>query len=368
MMRFRRTVFIIACFVGFVISPAFAQPAGDLAVELSGFSVSEAYDLNAGDALDLSDGQLMKLLFRSEKVSSVNFEKWSQFAAAVSWPQLQESPEQFRFWTFKRKLTLRRLTQIRFPVGVATDELKGVYLAECTYADGGGEQPVFLVTRSAPRKLTLKQTLEQPIAFSGFFYNNVAVKPDGSLLTTVGSNEEDRAGNVPAPGVPLFIAKRFAWFPTGADPAMSVSDGQVELAARGVDVGLFDYVRNDPVRRRTSGERSVELWNQFHQIDVGSDESFRKYSGYVGTFAAMCANSHRRCRTSDAGRAQKLLPSEPVSRFRRTRCRGAHFRRREHQVRTVPGDRLLAAASRGDQRSGTRGQGSADGGALLPFH
>lgn len=228
--------------------PVVAQSNGDMAIQLSGFSVSEAYDLTGGDALDLGDAQLLKLLFRSAKVSSANFEKWSQFSAAVSWQQLLESPPRFRFWTFHRALTLQRLSQLRFASEIATPELKGVYIAQCLDDSG---QPVFLMTRSAPRKLRLNQSLDQPIEFTGFFYNTVAAQAnpeDGSLKVSIqnrsdGNNGARNRDTVAVAEVPLFIAKRFAWFPTHADSEMAVSAGQIELAACGVDVGLFDDVR-----------------------------------------------------------------------------------------------------------------------------
>lgn len=246
MIKFYPIILSVALLVALVAVRVDAQPNGEVAIELSGFSVSEAYDLEAGDALDLSDSQLTKLLFRCAKVSSANFERWSRFSAEVSWQQLLASPQRFRFWTFKRNLTLRRLSQLRFPPETVTGEFKGGYLAQCTDPLG---QPVFLIARSAPRKLTLNQPLEQRIAFTGFFYNTVAANADGSLKTDA-ANDSDAAkeaegsnASEKASVVPLFIAQRFAWFPAATDEAMGVSAGQIELAARGVDVGLFDYVR-----------------------------------------------------------------------------------------------------------------------------
>ena len=257
MMRLKRLLGWIACCFCLLNAGAFAQLAGDVAIELSGFSASEAYDLQAGDPLDLSDGQLIKLLFRSGKVSQGNFEKWSRFADEVAWQQLNAAPQRFRFWTFKRALRLKYLSQLRFPKQVASDELKGVYLAKCV---NGAGQDVYLITRSAPGKLTLNQSLDQPISFSGFFYNNVAVGGGGELtvldidkdVADDGDDEEDvddvpddddRTGESKSVGVPLFVANRFSWYPTTTNAAMDVSASQVELAERGVDIGVFDLVR-----------------------------------------------------------------------------------------------------------------------------
>ncbi len=254
MMRWERLILCVAFCICWLTASLFAQSDGDVAIELSGISVSAAYDLQAGAPLDLSDTQLMKLLFRCGKVSRGNFEKWSRFADDVSWQQLREVPQRFRFWTFRRKLQLNQLSQIRFPEQIATDELKGVYLAKCVNDAG---QEVYLIARSAPRKLTLNQSLDQPISFSGFFYNNVAVGNDGGLVisdlagermgaaedTTDEVKDGEQIAESGSAVVPLFIANRFAWHPTATHAAMGVTASQVELASHGVDIGLFDFVR-----------------------------------------------------------------------------------------------------------------------------
>lgn len=290
-----RCLILVMAALSVAAAPAWAQSDGDAAIELSGFSVSEAFDLNAGDRMDLSDPQFLKLLFRSGKVSAVNFKKWAKFAADVSWPQLIDVPHRYRFWTFNRNLMLTRLVQIRLSNDEGGGDLKGVYLAHCE-SDSG--QPVFLITRSAPRKIALDQPIRQPISFVGFYYNNVAAGPRGELLRSTGENSDDgdsdaddrntddrdgdssvgagqggfdeakeqakeddgggrdvgregdgrledadAADGDRGESVPLFVANRFAWHPVESTPTMNVSRGQLELSTRGVDVGLFDYVR-----------------------------------------------------------------------------------------------------------------------------
>ena len=242
MIRLGRLFFSVSLYVCLFTGSLRGQSNGDVAIELSGFSVSEAYDLEAGYPLDLSDRQLMKLLFRCGKVSNGNFEKWSRFADEVSWQQLNDEPQRFRFWTFKRPLRLNYLSLLRFPEQIASDELKGVYLAKCVNDVG---QEVYLVTRSAPRKLTLNQSLDQPISFSGFFYNNVAVEPEGELV--MADIADDVAEGVPtaessSQSAPLFIANRFSWHPEATNKTLGVTASQVELASRGVDIGLLDFV------------------------------------------------------------------------------------------------------------------------------
>jgi hypothetical protein len=251
------TVVVMASFLGSNAQATTGQSDGDAAIQLSGFSVSQAYDIVADQPLDLADSKFLKLLFRSEKISAVNYRKWAAFSSGVTWPQLIQSPDQFRFWTFDRKLVLTRLTQVRFPDRVATEALKGFYLARCKNSFG---QTVFLATKSAPRKIVLNQPIEQPVSFSGFYYNTVAVGPNGDPQLSYNRDRDDdtrgRAGQgggglakpiseggAKANVSPVFVAKRFAWHPIAATPDMDVSSGQLALAKHGFDAGLFDDVR-----------------------------------------------------------------------------------------------------------------------------
>ena len=252
-----------------------AQNDAEVAIELSGFSYSETFDLKSGEPLNLSDRQFIRLLFRSQKVSSGNFKKWSKFADEVSWPQLSDDARQYRFRAFTRELTLKRLTKISLSADVASDDLKSFYLANCVNQSG---QQVLLATRSAPKKITLNQPLSQPISFSGFFYNNVAVDAQGELTKFVDEEDEDgededAAESSPddsdadagadsgSDAAPLFIANRFAWYPATTDDALGVSQGFVMLASQGVDVGLFDFVR-----RQNSTPLSVVDGDAFYQV------------------------------------------------------------------------------------------------------
>ena len=347
MSRFQWTIASVVLwgvFFGVTASLIYAQSDGDMAIELSGFSASEAYDLEAGDALDVSEEKLMKLLFRSGKVSSVNFRKWSQFAAEVSWTQVLESPEQFRFWTFQRELTLRYLELLRFPPELVTDELKGVYVARCVDAS---QQPVILLTRSAPRKLKLNQPLDQPISFTGFFYNNVAVNFDGSPriaednedeveAAEVEKDENDQAGIGDGPAVPLFIANRFAWYPTEPDDSLSVSRGQANLAAHGVDVGLFDYVRKQNSKPLSGYDadafyQMLAAANAIESAD-GSESGGVAESGISFTDLMSAPTKHFGSAVNMSGRLRQCVPIQIVDSDRKAQVGLDHY----YQVSLFP--------------------------------
>jgi hypothetical protein len=184
-------------------------------------------------------------------VSPESLGKFSQTNVDVSWEQLLEKTRDFRFGTFTRDATLQRLTILKFP---ATSEggISGVYLAACKSNDG---RPFFLVCRSAPSRLPRDETLNEPIRFSGFFYNSVrlaAGRRSIELGRMPAEEEDDKVVPSDSPVkncAPLFVVNRFAWYPetagdAGAAPGqVNVPFGNVELASQGVDVGLFDYVR-----------------------------------------------------------------------------------------------------------------------------
>ena len=320
MMRWVRNFCCVAACVCWLTVSSFAQSNGDVAIELSGFSVSEAYDLEAGDPLDLSDRQLLSLLFRSAKVSRGNFEKWSRFADEVSWQQLGAAPQRFRFWTFKRELRLKYLSQLRFPEEIASEDLKGVYLAKCVNQFG---QEVYLITRSAPRKLTLKQSLDQPISFSGFFYNNIAVEPEGELVMLDVADDvaediadDDRSAESESEGVPLFIANRFSWYPKATSAAMGVTASQVELASGGVDIGLFDFVRkqNSKALSKHDSDAFYQMLAAANSVrspaELGSSASAAPAISFIELMAA--PTSHFGSTIALSGRLRQCVPIEIV--------------------------------------------------------
>lgn len=316
MMRLGRLFFCVALCVYLLTDRSGAQSNGDVAIELSGFSVSEAYELEAGDPLELGDRQLMKLLFRCAKVSSGNFLKWSRFADEVSWQQLEDVPQRFRFWTFKRQLRLEYLSQIRFPQQIATDELKGVYLAKCVNDVG---QQVYLITRSAPRKLALKQPLDQPISFTGFFYNNVAVGAEGALVMVETANdvdEDEPSSESDAPGVPLFIANRFSWYPSSTNETMGVTASQVDLASRGVDIGLFDFVRkqNSKALSKHDSEAFYQMLAAANSVQAAVEVEPSSFAETAISFAELMSapTGHFGSRIALSGRLRQCVPIEIV--------------------------------------------------------
>ena len=188
--------------------------------------------------------------YRIAKVSAESLGKFSQADGDVSWQQLLEKTRDFRFWAFTRDATLEHLSVLKFPTE-SESGIGGVYLAACRSDDG---QAFFLVCRSAPSHLPRDRQLNEPIRFSGFFYNSVQLGTGGETLEVGGAGPQNEDGEQPdeidmSNVAPVFVVNRFAWYPRtvsdvgSADGKVKVSSEHVELASQGVDVGLFDYVR-----------------------------------------------------------------------------------------------------------------------------
>ncbi len=241
---------ILLALAALMMCPAEQVLADDSPESLAGFSPSETYDIVPGSPLDLEENYFVRSLYRIAKVSSASLGRFSQNNDDVSWPRLLEKTRDFRFWAFTRDATLERLTILKFPAKSEAG-INGVYLAECKSDD---EQKFFLVCRSAPLRLPRDIQLDEPIRFSGFFYNSVQLAVGGESLElgrTDHQNEDgEEAEEIDMSNVaPVFVVNRFAWYPKTAGDAGSangkakISAGQIELASQGVDVGLFDYVR-----------------------------------------------------------------------------------------------------------------------------
>ena len=276
--RLRLLCAIMLVFGFIAIGSAGQLRADDSPEDLAGFSASETYDIVPGSRLDLEEPFFVRSLYRIAKVSPESLGKFSQDTGDVSLQQMIEKTRNFRFWAFTRDATLERLTILKFPAQSEAG-ISGVYQAACRDKDG---QAFFLLCRSAPSRIARNERLNEPIRFSGFFYNAVQLNAAGEGIQLAnarlgnenadGIEEEKKPEEVDLSNVaPVFVVNRFAWYPkavaavtagtagnkaTAGQKATKVSAGHVELASHGVDVGLFDYVRkrnSKPLAQQDAG-------------------------------------------------------------------------------------------------------------------
>ena len=224
---------------------------------LAGFSESETLELKPAAALDLEESLLVRTLFRVGKVSPQSMSKFSRLSDAATIETILQTPREYRFWAFARSATLKRLSVLKLPGQQEIGGIKGVYLATCESQDGA---PLFLLCRSAPRLLPLNKSLNEKIRFAGFFYNSVATiegshGPEIEIAAQGLDLDEDGPAEDSA-AAPLMIVKRFAWYPQESAASPKVSPGQAELATYDVDIGLFDFVKEQNSKRLSKYDAS----------------------------------------------------------------------------------------------------------------
>jgi len=206
-----------------------AQNHDERPLELSGFSLSQAYEITDGNTLDLADPKLTKLLYRIKKTAKQSLLKASRYSQRISWQQLEEETSDYRLWVFQRRGRVKKISPLRIPGARGDDPIRGAYLALCQSESG---ERFEVLTLTSPAAWKSGELLDQPIEFLGFFYALI----DGTATTDSATDPTD--GNVP-----LFVAKRLAWFPEKAIPSQGVTAAHVLLAAREVDIGQLDFVR-----------------------------------------------------------------------------------------------------------------------------
>lgn len=97
------------------VATAAAQNHDQKPLELSGFSLSQAYEITDGVSLDLADPKLNKLLYRIKKTAKQSLLKASWFSQRVSWQQLADETSDYRLWVFQRRGRVREISPLRIP-------------------------------------------------------------------------------------------------------------------------------------------------------------------------------------------------------------------------------------------------------------
>ncbi len=219
-----------AAIVATLIMPhqAIGQNHDETPIELSGFSLSQAFEIEDNQPLDLEDSKLQKLIFRIAKTTPASRAKYGRFSAGVSWEQITSDPASYRLQIFERAGRIQNLRRLRLPGAEADDAIKGCCLCDCVSDDGTRFQ---VLSISAPAAWKSDTTIDQPIRFSGFLYALVSDRPDAEPSLN------------PIPSQPLFVANRIAWHPEASHPQWGINQSHVALAEQGVDIGQLDFVR-----------------------------------------------------------------------------------------------------------------------------
>ena len=77
-------------------------------LELSGLSLSQAYDIEDDLPLDLDEPMILQLIYRIKKTSSKSRRKYSQYSKDVTWEQLSSKTEDYRLWVLTESFGSRK--------------------------------------------------------------------------------------------------------------------------------------------------------------------------------------------------------------------------------------------------------------------
>ena len=251
---------VVAVAIGLwaICAPAIAQDRDDSPLALSGYSLSQAFEIPDDGELQTFDKTIERLLYRLMKSSPRTRQRASEFAAEITWDQLLEHPEEYRFWMCQRTATLKSIQSVEIPDAISEAAIRSYWAAYAVAAGPDGtEIPIVVLTRKISQRLPRDTTLSEPIQFSGLLYRRVLppavdppLSPDSKWL--------------------VFVADRVAWLPQATTLANA---SQIRLAAQGFDISLLDQVKAQNGRRLTETDSEA-----FFQMMVAVDRAHRRGS------------------------------------------------------------------------------------------
>ncbi|MEM7782541.1 MAG: hypothetical protein AAF623_04245 [Planctomycetota bacterium] len=213
----------LASFIGEVQSST--QDQESKPIELSGFSISQTYEITDDLKFNLENRMLQQLLFRISKTSPNSRCEYRTYTYGTAWSAIIQKTEDLRCRLFQRSGQVTQIEAFRFPGSDENSEIKAVYVCQCQTDD---EQPFWVATLSIPRAWVKqiknrKLQLEEPIQFEGFLFGRVQT--------------ESKYQNVP-----LFVSSALQWYPSQIQ-FETLAPSHLELAKAGFDISLLDLAR-----------------------------------------------------------------------------------------------------------------------------
>ena len=227
----------------------------DKAMELSGLSVSETFQVPDHRPLNLSNPVFRKLFYRAGQTSPSNMKAWSQLSIAATTEQWLQQPGKFRFQVYSGIATANSIEKVDLEFGTE-GFAKSVYVAHCKDEQG---KPGAIVLRQPIGSWPLDEALPAPqrIRYHGFFLGSFQSDDQRLVVEEKPDADEEPPADETALSVPVLIANRIQWIPDKTSASPEVTPSMVELANQGVDVSkLHDTVRRysaKPLGKRETG-------------------------------------------------------------------------------------------------------------------
>jgi hypothetical protein len=214
-----------------------AVATADLAEVLERFGIGPAEVASLVDRQPLTANEndlLANILCRFPRLGLDNLRRWRQ--AGIDWDQLVTEPETHRTEVFRVRGRARRIEKLSLPAEQAELYEFGHYY-RVTLALDESQHSATLFVRRVPAVWQLDQPLDEPAEADALFLK-------------LGEMEEDVAPLV-------FAADRVAWLPDELDAARGVGPMQLALAKLGMDISLWDDVRETNHRPLGSADREA---------------------------------------------------------------------------------------------------------------
>ncbi|TWT31749.1 hypothetical protein [Blastopirellula retiformator] len=201
---------------------------------MAGIGFDESYYKMFDDEQPLIDAEqepLIRLLSRIRRPKPRQIEGWLQIEP--KWGAYVEQPEASRLECF---LLVGRVVKISsrpiFPELGAAYDLEDFYALEVIPRGGetGSVERVVLMSLAIPERFKPlvdqeEGAIDQPISAAAYFVKRMT--PAGEQPATIAA-----------------VTQRVSWHPDQVDAQLGVNEGQVLLAAQGVDIGEFDAIRD----------------------------------------------------------------------------------------------------------------------------
>lgn len=190
---------------------------------LVGVEDSELEAMFDGVPLEPDHQTLVKILFQLPRIDDRNFERFVAQTHGVPWSDVAQQPTKYRVRAFQLQGRVKRVErQALLPLMAEYYEYDNYY--RVTFQQDEEPNPVLICARNVPRAWQVNEPLDEPASCYGLFLK-------------VGAETE------PAPQL-IFASNRLAWYPDRAHPEVKIGPDQLLLAESGMDLSLFDDVRD----------------------------------------------------------------------------------------------------------------------------
>jgi hypothetical protein len=191
---------------------------------------------------------LIKILYRLPRMGRENIERWRQ--PAVMWDQLAAAPADHRAKVFHLSGRAKRAERHKL-LAEQVELFEFNHYYRVSVALDGAPYEALVAARRIPAAWPLDAPIDEPAEADGLFLK-------------VGDTAAE-------PAQLIFAADRIAWYPDRADPAGHIGSSQLALAKAGMDLGLWDDIRDAKDHALTAADREgfYQLLSVVGRADAG---------------------------------------------------------------------------------------------------